>query len=453
MKELRGKLTELRRERAQLTATLTPSHYKVQRIDAQITEIDQTLQKEKANLVQRIQNEYEAALRREKMTSNSYHSQSQVLAGQAGKSAQYVLMKRDVEMARQTYNALLQQTNQANVVAALPTNNIRVIEQAHVNGVPIRPKPARDILMGSVLGLAAAIGVASLLEQLKSKKLAKVFSTPGHMFSALRVPELGAIPTLGPPAAKRPVRRLPFGKQTPTLEAPAEEPKELVVWSQRTSLSADSFRYTLTSLLSGERPPQLVIVTSPGPGEGKTTFATNLAAAAAATGRRTLIIDGDVRRARLHKLFDTPLYPGLTELLTADKLAGDVVESPHIRQTSVPGMYLLPAGSLQAGESPAEILFSPWLAVVLAALKQEFELILVDTAPALHFPDARLLGKLSDGVVLVIRSGVTQRDTAQSVAQRFLIDRVPVLGTVLNDWSPGTDTPYGYGSSYTAGMQ
>ncbi|MBL8235821.1 MAG: polysaccharide biosynthesis tyrosine autokinase [Bryobacterales bacterium] len=453
MKELRGKLTELRRERAQLTATLTPSHYKVQRIDAQITEIDQTLQKEKANLVQRIQNEYEAALRREKMTSASYHSQSQILAGQAGKSAQYGLMKRDVEMARQTYNTLLQQTNQANVVAALPTNNIRVIEQASVNGVPIRPKPSRDIPMGSVLGLATAVGVVFLLEQLKAKKLAKVFTVPGHMFHALRVPELGAIPTLGPAAIPRPARRFSFGSAKSALEAPVEEPKELVAWSQRSSLSADSFRYTLTSLLGGETPPQLVIVTSPGPGEGKTTFATNLAAAAAATGRRTLIVDGDVRRARLHKLFDTPLYPGLTELLTADKLTGDGVESQHIRQTSVPGMYLLPAGSLQAGESPAEILFSPRLAALLAALKQEFDLILVDTAPALYFPDSRLLGKLSDGVILVIRSGVTQRDTAQSVAQRFLIDRVPVLGTVLNDWSPGADTAYGYGSSYTADMQ
>lgn len=450
MKELRGKLTELRRERAQLTATLTPSHYKVQRVDAQITEIDQTLQKEKTNLVQRIQNEYEAALRREKMTSGSYHSQSQVLAGQAGKSAQYGLMKRDVEMARQTYNTLLQQTNQANVIAALPTNNIRVIEQSSVNGIPIRPKPSRDIPMGSGLGLAAAVGVVFLLEQLKAKKQAKVFTTPGHLFTALRLPELGAIPTLGPVTPALPARNLPFSKPKSTLAITGEEPRELVAWSQRSSLSADSFRYTLTSLLGGDHPPQLIILTSAGPGEGKTTVATNIAAAAAATGKRTLIIDGDVRKARLHTLFDFPPEPGLTELLTCDQLSQDVISSPHIRSTSVPGMFVLPAGLLQAGESPAEILFSVKLAELLNTLKREFDLILVDTAPALHFPDARLLGKFSDGVVLVVRAGITQRETANSVAQRFIIDRIPVLGTVLNDWKPDAEIMSGYGTYYSA---
>lgn len=436
MTSLRGKLTELRRERAQLTATLTPGNYKVQRVDAQITEIDQTLQKEKANLVQRIQNEYEAALRREKLTSDSYHSQSRVISGQAGKSAQYALMKRDVEMARQIYNTLLQQANQANVVAALPTNNIRVIEQATANGVPIRPKPSRDIPMGSGFGLAAAVGVVFLLEQLKAKRLAKVFTTPGHMLTALRLPELGAIPTLGLALPSKSPRRLSFRNAKPALEDIGNEPKELVAWSQRSSLSADSFRYTLTSLLGGERPPQLVIVTSPGPGEGKTTFVTNLAAAAAVTGRKTLLIDGDVRKARLHTLFDTSLKPGLTELLTIDKLSENVLAGPHVRPTPVPGMYVLPAGSLHAGESPAEILFSAQLASLLESLKSQFDVILVDTAPALHFPDARLLGKFADGVVLVVRSGVTQRETVQAVTQRFLIDRIPVLGTVLNDWAP-----------------
>ncbi len=448
MKELRGKLTELRRERAQLTATLTPGHYKVQRVDAQITEIDQTLQKEKANLVQRIQNEYEAALRREKMTSASYSSQSRVLAGQAGKSAQYALMKRDVEMARQTYNTLLQQVNQANVVAALPTNNIRVIEQAMVNGIPMHPKPARDIPMGGVLGLALAAGCVFLLEQLSARKLAKVFSTPGDIATSLRLPELGVIPQLGDTRQPSAKWSLPYFRAKQISQGP-EHPKELVVWRERTSFSADSFRYTLTSLLGGEHPPQLIIVTSPSPGEGKTTFASNLAAAAAATGRKTLLIDGDIRRARLHKLFDISLDPGMTALLTCDQLGEVITDSPHIHGTGVPGMYVMPAGSLQANESPAEVLYSVKLAELLIALKREFDLILVDTAPALHFPDARLLGKFSDGVVLVIRSGVTQRESANSVAQRFVIDRVPVLGTVLNDWTLDKTTVAEYGTYYS----
>lgn len=445
MKELRGKLTELRRERAQLTATLTPAHYKVQRIDAQISEIEQTLQKEQSNLVQRIQNEYDAAMKREKMTSESYYSQSRSMAGQAGKGAQYALLKRDVEMARQIYNTLLQQANQANIVASLPTNNIRIIDQAVPNGIPSRPKPSRDIPMGAVFGLALGVGAVFGIEHWKARKLAKVFSEPGHIASGLRLPELGVIPNLGAAIPDKRTKLLSFvGSKQVITSQNTDNPKELIVWRQRASFSADSFRYTLTSLIGGERPPQLVIITSPGPGEGKTTFSTNLAAAAASTGKKTLLIDGDVRRARLHTVFDVPLDPGLTELLTTDRLADVITNGPHIRSTRVPGMYFLPAGSLQTGESPAEILFSAKLAALLTDFKREFDLILVDTAPALHFPDARLLGKFSDGVVLVIRSGVTLRETANSVAQRFIVDRVPVLGTVLNDWTSDGDTAYGY---------
>jgi succinoglycan biosynthesis transport protein ExoP len=448
MKELRSRLTELRRERAQLVATLTPAHYKVQRVDAQITEIEQTLQREKANLVQRIQNEYDAALRREKMTADSYSAQSRSLAGQAGKSAQYALLKREAEMARQIYNNLLQQANQANVVAALPTNNIRVIETASLTGEPIRPKPARDIPAGGVFGLCVAVGLIYLLELRKLAKLATVFSKPGHLASALRLPELGVIPSLGPALpVPGPVRRLRLARPEPTPEP--ETPKELVTWSQRTSFSADSFRYTLTSLLGGHNAPQLVVITSAAPGEGKTTVSTNLAAAAAATGRKTLLIDGDVRRARLHRLFDTPLDPGLTELLTSDMLETTVLLSEHIRPTTVPGLYILPAGSLTAGESPAEILFSAKLAALLTSLKREFDLILIDTAPALHFPDARLLGKFADGVILVVRSSVTPRDNVAAVAQRFKVDRVPLLGTVLNDWTPDRSADRSYASYYT----
>lgn len=447
MKELRSKLTDLRRERAQLTATLTSAHYKVQRVDAQIAEIEQTLSKEKANLIERIQNEYEASVRQEKMTSSAYYSQSSAMAGQAGKAIQHELLKRDVEMARQVYNNLLQQANQANIIAALPTNNIRIIEQSGINGVPSRPRPARDIPLGSALAVGLTCAVVTLLEVLKAKRMAKVFSSPGVISASLRLPELGAIPTLGSaPLGK--VRRLGYKHLVLEGQRDTVAPKELIAWSDRTSFSADSIRYALTSLLGGITPPQLVVVTSPGPQEGKTTLSANLAAAAAAAGRKTLLIDADVRRARLHHLFGMPLDPGLTELLTTDKLTTSLLPNEYIRQTYIPGLYVLTAGSLQPGESAAEILFAAQLAETLRSLRSTFNLILIDTAPAMHFPDARLLGQLSDGVVVVVRSSVTLRQNVMSVALRFQLDRVRILGTILNDWAPSSTADQQYYSSY-----
>ena len=156
---LKARIIDLRREMAQLTATLTPENYRVQRIEAQITELQQSLDKEKTGLMKRLDNDYQEALRREKLLSSAYNAQTHTVGAQLGKASQYAMLRRDVEMAQQVYTTLLQQSNQAALIALVPTSNIRVVDPAIASSEPSSPKPLRDIPMGAIAfgGLAYAL--------------------------------------------------------------------------------------------------------------------------------------------------------------------------------------------------------------------------------------------------------------------------------------------------------
>src|SRR6266849_5729144 len=133
LQSLKSRLIDLRRERAQLTATLTAENPKVQKVQAQITELEQTLDKEKTGLLKRLDSDYQEALRREKLLSSAYYAQTHAVGAQLDKASQYAMLKRDGEMALQVYNNLLQQSNQAALIALVPTSNIRVVDAAVVD--------------------------------------------------------------------------------------------------------------------------------------------------------------------------------------------------------------------------------------------------------------------------------------------------------------------------------
>lgn len=446
LKGLRDRLTELRRERAQLLATLTPEHHKVKRIDAQITEIEQTMQREKANLIKRIQNEYEAALSREKLMANAYAAQSRSVVGQADKAAQYGLLKREVEMARQVYNLLLQQYNQSAVVAAVPANNVRVVETAAPLSIPSRPVPVRDIPVSTALGGALGYGLAVLVEKIRLKRLSRVFAAPGHAGTALNVPELGVIPALEARPSRRPY--LPgFARSSNSngdgaVTVASDNQDALVMWRDKPSFLAESFRYALASLLAQqtERTRLMLVVTSAGAGEGKTTLASNLAIATAETGRRVLLVDGDLRRGGLHKRLHLGEQRGFAELLLDSTPVDQVNLIEYIAPTPFEGLSLLSAG-LERLEQVGAALFSQRVPALFARLRTEYDVILIDTPPILTLPDARLLARVADGVILVVRSGVTFRENATAAAQRLAADGIPILGTILNDWDP-SQTPH-----------
>jgi succinoglycan biosynthesis transport protein ExoP len=281
---------------------------------------------------------------------------------------------------------------------------------------------------------------------------------PGDAQFWTNLPELGVIPAASAEASKRVYyarrKALPAGDSSGGEIALALGCRttpgsmvELMSWSNKPSMLAEAFRAVLTSIMfSGENGvrPRLLVLTSGSPREGKTTVVSNLAIALAEVRQRVLVIDADLRKPRMHELFDLSNDRGLSTLLSEEgPLNGSLSSALEgmVQETSVPNLHVLPSGP--STYAAANLLYSPVLKELLAHFKNDFDMVLIDTPPMLSMSDARVAGRLADAVIFVARAGQTTRDAVVAAHQRFAEDRIPVLGTILNDWDPRR-APNGY---------
>lgn len=446
LKDYQVKLTDLRRQLAELSASLTPAHYKVQRVAAQITELEADLKKNRVNILNRIRNEFQAAERRETLLAVDYAAQSALVSEQAGKAIHYDILKREVDTNRQLYETMLQRVKEAGVASAMRASAIQVVDPATPPRQPYRPSLPRNAAMGLLAGLFVSAAILIIRERAD-----RTLQQPGDSALYLQLPELGVVPAAkvdrlaGAYSRRRP--ESPDSSLSLTPRQPREEEQlELVTWRHKPSLMADSFRATLTSIIFSDKcsgRPCVLVLTSANPGEGKTTVVTNLAIALAEIRKRVLLIDADLRRPRIHELFDLRNDEGLSTILKDSRPANGHSLDVPVQGTEVPGLYALPSGP--AEYSVSNLLHSPRLVELLNKLRGVFDAVLIDTPPMLHLSDARVLGKVSDAVILVLRAGETTRDAALAARQRFREDGTLVLGAILNGWNPAVN---GYGYDY-----
>ncbi|MDQ6664142.1 MAG: CpsD/CapB family tyrosine-protein kinase, partial [Acidobacteriota bacterium] len=201
------------------------------------------------------------------------------------------------------------------------------------------------------------------------------------------------------------------------------------------SALAESFRGALASLLFSANngvAPRVIVITSAYPGEGTTTVTTNLGIALAATNRRVLLIDGNRRNPRLHDIFRVPGTWGFSDLLQSMTPCEEYASEDLALETEIPGLSVLPNGSNSS--SIPDLLYDRRTAEIIHRLRSEFDAILIDTPPVLTHADARALGKLGDGVALVIRAERTPLDFVLAAWARLFEDGVHGLGTILNDF-------------------
>ncbi len=463
------KLTDLQRQFVELGATLTPEHYRVQRVQAQIAELQSAVRKQRRLILSRISNEYTTARRREKFLADAYTKQEKVVADQSSKAIHYDTLKREVDSTRQLYEAMLQRVKQAEFASAMRASNVLVVDVAKPPILPYRPALPMNSALGLFGGMFLGFGFVLFRERFDRR-----IQAPGEMRAYLNLPELGVIPPAEIPSApqirnllsmrgrliaswlaeipgngraNRPMRALPAG---PHSGSQFNDCPELATWNRKPSLLAESFRATLTSILlhgqNGDR-PRVVVVTSPIPGDGKTTVASNLGIAMAETGRKVLLIDGDLRCPRVHTVFGVSNSRGMSDVLSANTPLDEGVPIRHlVCETKVSGLCLLPGG--HGTITPSSLFYSSRMSRLLERLRREFDMVLVDAPPMIHLADARVLGRLADGVILVIRAGQTPMQSAVLASQRFAEDGTRVLGTVLNNWDPGKGPSYQYAYRY-----
>jgi capsular exopolysaccharide synthesis family protein len=436
LREYQVELSTLKRQYAEASASFTPAHPKIAKVQAQINAVQSGLDKRRSYIVTRVRNEFEGARRREELLAADYGAQVRLMSSQADKVGHYNILKREVDSTRQLYESMLQRVKESGIASALRASNIHVIEAAEPPNAPYKPVLVLNSGLGLLAGFVIAVAIAFMRDRADRR-----IQAPGDVGLYLNVSELGVIPS--DENARRKSRRLLRSGATSTALAPAEK-LELVTFEHRHSAIAEAFRVTLTSILfSGQQgtPPRVLALSSAAPSEGKTTVLANLAIALAQAGQRVVLIDGDMRHPRIHDIFDIENTAGLSEVLAGKTML-------TVRETRVPNLYLLPAG----GSSDGNLLFKPALGELIKRLRNEFDMVLIDTPPMLQMPDARVLGRHADAMILVIRAARTSRDAARLACARLAEDGVPLLGTILTDWNAKASVAYGYDSyKYTYG--
>ena len=436
------KLAELRWSLADLAVLYEPAHYRVERVHAQIRELEKTLEQERQNVLTRINNDQQAASQRERLLNEAYIAQSQKVNVQAQRAIMYGILKRDVDTNRQIYEQLLQRTKQATVSSALGRSSARVLDPAEVPLNPYRPSLPRNLLLGLFAG--ALLGVAWVMA---GEQINRSLRAPGEAEFHLHVPELGVIPFRQSVHARSPLppaERLLLRRHGDSNDAAVE----LATWRDRPSELAESFRNVIASILAGGVGAQwkVMLVTSATRGEGKSTVVANLGIALAEINYKVVMVDADMRKPRLHEVFNLPNSWGLTDLLKEKTSLRLAPLEALVRATSVENAFLLPAGP--GAVSIAALLYSQRLRELVDRLRQDFDIVLIDSPPISALSDARFLGRMADAAILVIRASRTTRDAALAAKERLVNDGIVVAGTVLNGWDMKSKTRYGYSYGY-----
>lgn len=339
---------------------------------------------------------------------------------------------KSVQMVADQLQADLQKAKMAEAVAA---GQVEIVDMANNPGYPMSNGVPRKIAMGIFLGLLLGAIVAILVDGMNTSIRKRT-----DIEQILQVPSLAVIPkfigTNGNNARFALPARAGKGRSRSTRGRP-----NLVTLADMGSSGAEAYRTLRTNLMFSQSVQALrtLVVTSASPGEGKTTTVGNLGIAFAQQNLRVLLVDCDLRRSRLHSAFDLPRGPGLTELLL-----GQVDQDTAVKPTTVPGLYVLPAGT--APPNPSEMLGGEKMRATLQSLSEAFDIIILDTPPLLAASDGAILATLSDGVVVVLRAGATESEAAQQAMHQLNAVGARVVGAVLND--PDAKVSL-YGTQYT----
>ncbi|MGD9901829.1 MAG: GumC family protein [Vicinamibacterales bacterium] len=393
-----AEVEDARRNVSELAESLGERHPDMRKARQELEVAAQRRRAEITKVVEGIRNDYLAARALEQSLSEAVEGQKREALSLRANEIQFDALERDAVSDRQIFESLLQRTKEAGVSGELPSNNIRIVDAAVVPRVPFSPRKERNLLIGLLAGLALALGATLCLEYFDKR-----IKTPGTIKDHLDLPCLGLVPVV-PRSAGGPL-------------VTGDVPQHF----------AEAFRTIRTNILfaSDGEASRSILVTSTGPHEGKTMVASNIAVALAQAGQSVLLVDADMRRPRVHKVFGVGLAGGLVDVLEGD---GD--PAPHIRPSGHAGLSLLTAGGLPP--NPHELLSSPQFERTLKLLGGQYGWVLIDTPPVMPVSDAALIAHIAAGVLFVIGSEQTTIPAAANALEQLDAANARFVGAVLN---------------------
>jgi len=508
IQKLRTDLVGLQVKLSELEPQLTDKHPEVLKLRSQIDQINREIDAEVGRLVRSTETEYSALKAREQAMLAAVNQYRDEVQGLATKQIQYGVLKREADSNQEMYDLLLKRVKETTLEGGLPSTNVRVVEDALAPRAPFKPNRTLNLALGLLVSACVGLGFvffaeymdntvrsAREVEDLIGLTVVGIIPTmparhapqaahavafaigwaqsaalienpavpPGGISGAwLAVPLLGALLALVVVVARR---RRRSSKPVGSDAAPATHPPNgsaavttapLLLCNGTHTPATEVFRGIRTQLLVMMRQRQLrhVMITSTGPGEGKSTVAANLALVTARAGHRVLLVDADLHRPQLHVLFALPNRAGLTDLLHNPQAL--TVDPELVKQfchkSGTANLTLLPAGA--PPEDAAELFTDAALRGVMAAFAAEFDLIIYDSPPVLSVADPTALAALADGVFLVVRAGRYPRDAIQQAYAALGQVHAKLLGAVLNGVDAGMGGEYaGYQAYYRYAYQ
>ena len=420
--ELQKKLSELTVAAAQLKATYGEDNPRVVEIRDQKEALQEEIDKTRSQLSEKLKADYERAVR-DDASLKAALSRAKAEAVQQNQTAiQYNILKQNVETSKTLYTDFLQKTRQADVERAQQARDVDIAEPARVPLGPIGPSRFRSVMLAFLLSLVAGIGLCFLLDHLDN-----TIKTVDDVNRYIHLPALGVIPSFDSSSPRRlsGQRKLQTGgKSSASLIAATDA----LAKGDGATHVAEAYRMLRTSILlaAAGHPPKTILLTSSQPGEGKTTTSVNIGICLSQMGAKVLIIDADMRRPRVHKMFGLNHRRGLSNYLSSDLVLKNVIQA-----TKIPNLWVLPSGIVPPNS--ADLLSSEKMRAMLQKLSGHFDHILIDSPPITSVTDPILLSRLVDGVVMIIHGGKSSRELVLHARQELYNVGAKIFGIVLNN--------------------
>ncbi|HKN47520.1 MAG TPA: polysaccharide biosynthesis tyrosine autokinase [Candidatus Polarisedimenticolia bacterium] len=441
IQDLATKYAELTRQQAELSQKFKADWPEMVRLRRQIEETEDRLETERKGIYEQVlgaaESAYRSAKNQEQYLKSALDEQKRLSQEANLKEIDYNNLKAEITNQRSTLEALVKRQSETSSSAGLNdlvASNVRIVDIAEVPNRPSSPKIGLNILLSLVTGLGLGIGLAFFFEYLD-----KSVKTPEEILQAGGIPAIGMVPALRADGIGLRVIRAE-GADGARRRGPVVE---LISHEDGKSKISEAFREVRTALLVSQPggPPKTILITSALPGEGKTAVAINLAITLAQIGRRVLLVDADLRRPRIHKIFQIPNVQGLSTCLSASGVAW-----PEPFKSPIPRLDLIPSGPMPP--NPADLLDSDRFGQVQHEVQERgYDHIIFDSPPVLPVADPVIMAARVDAVALVVLAGVTSRDALAHVVRRLQQVKARTVGAILNRADLAAQ-PYYYGYSY-----
>jgi succinoglycan biosynthesis transport protein ExoP len=405
--QIKAMEVELYKRMSELSKRYGQKHPQMVAIESELKTLNKRKTQEVNRVITSLKNEYRVILAKENSLKNALAKQKKDSLELNQKAIKYGVLRREAESARHMYELLIKRFKETSLTEDMKTGNIRVIDKAEVPKDPVKPKKKLNIFLASILGLFMGIGLAFFFEYLDN-----TIKIPEDVKQHLKIPYLGLTPL--------------FSTKNKWNQREDTSP-ELVTFNYPKSTASESYRGIRTNIRfsSAESVPQVILITSAGPQEGKSITTANLAVTMAQADSKVIILDCDMRKPQIHKIFGIAKEHGISNLLVGtSNVRGAIIH------TRIPNLDVIPSGPIPP--NPSELLGSTRMARLLNALRKEYAHILIDSPPSAAVTDAVVLSKSVDGVILVISAGHTAREIVKNSVAQFGAVSSSILGAVLN---------------------